>query len=340
MPMRANLRVLAGTVLLALGAFLGIGAGQQAPQVAPPPAPAAAFVLDLSNGTANGGAIQFHFTADSAVDVSAAQQKLAAVHLAQLGTQPAPADMAIVQQKLAAVHAARAAENDLRAAQRMERLQAVREDGRLQTQSADQDYGGARGFRKWNGQYGGPAPSGGSGYQVKQFTAPAAWDNDGGSRRSVDNWGSRRAEVAQLVEATHAAAAEHFTLAQALTERAVAESGKPKLTPANPTAPPQAPHQPPPADGLAGYDEDARPVVYRAGKPAPGLPDWFVRLDTDFDGQVGLYEWKVSGRSLEEFGVIDRNGDGLITAEEMLWYLAHQPTTRPAGPTVATAVRQ
>src|SRR4051794_17169916 len=99
--MRANLRVLAGTVVLAFGAFLGIGAGQQPPPVAvPPPAPPTAIILNLGNGDENVGAVQFHLTTDMATDMSAVHQKIAAVPLDQFGTRPAPAELAVAQQKL------------------------------------------------------------------------------------------------------------------------------------------------------------------------------------------------------------------------------------------------
>jgi hypothetical protein len=92
---------------------------------------------------------------------------------------------------------------------------------------------------------------------------------------------------------------------------------------------------PPPADPTRPADApppetDKRPAVMRAGKLPAGLPDWFVKLDTDGDGQVGLYEWKDSGRPLTEFTAIDRNGDGLITPDEMLRYLAEHPEAKAA----------
>jgi hypothetical protein len=65
------------------------------------------------------------------------------------------------------------------------------------------------------------------------------------------------------------------------------------------------------------------PVVYHAGKLPKGLPSWFQQLDADNDGQVGLYEWKLSGRPIEEFLAMDRNDDGFLTAEEVLRYVAH-----------------
>ncbi len=67
-------------------------------------------------------------------------------------------------------------------------------------------------------------------------------------------------------------------------------------------------------------EEEPRPIVYRAGKLPKEIPAWFIEADTDKDGQVGLYEWKASGKSVSEFMAMDQNGDGFITAEEVLRY--------------------
>jgi hypothetical protein len=65
------------------------------------------------------------------------------------------------------------------------------------------------------------------------------------------------------------------------------------------------------------------PPARHATLPA-GLPDWFLQLDTDNDGQVSLYEWRRSGKTFTEFALMDRNGDGLLTAEEVMCFLAKQ----------------
>jgi hypothetical protein len=65
-------------------------------------------------------------------------------------------------------------------------------------------------------------------------------------------------------------------------------------------------------------EERKPPVVYRPGKLPKELPAWFAQLDTDNDGQVALYEWKASGRTLEEFDQLDRNKDGFLTVDEVL----------------------
>jgi Ca2+-binding EF-hand superfamily protein len=69
-------------------------------------------------------------------------------------------------------------------------------------------------------------------------------------------------------------------------------------------------------------EEDRRPVVYNAKNFPKELPAWFKQLDTDGDGQIGLYEWRRSGRSIEEFMAIDRNNDGFLTVEEVLYSMA------------------
>jgi Ca2+-binding EF-hand superfamily protein len=73
---------------------------------------------------------------------------------------------------------------------------------------------------------------------------------------------------------------------------------------------------------VAVEDEtDVKPVVYRAGNLPKEIPDWFAQLDTDKDGQISLMEWKKSGKSYAEFKELDRNNDGFITVEEVLFAL-------------------
>jgi hypothetical protein len=63
-----------------------------------------------------------------------------------------------------------------------------------------------------------------------------------------------------------------------------------------------------------------KPTIYRKGK-LPKELDWFEKMDTDGDNQIGLYEWRKSGRSIKEFKEMDHNGDGFITVEEALLYM-------------------
>ncbi len=96
---------------------------------------------------------------------------------------------------------------------------------------------------------------------------------------------------------------------------------KGRNTSATATAPAPAPPPPPPDE------EERKPAVYRYGELPPELPAWFAQYDADRDAQVGLYEWRYSGRPLEEFVKMDGNEDGLLTAEELLRYLRAGPRT-------------
>jgi hypothetical protein len=64
--------------------------------------------------------------------------------------------------------------------------------------------------------------------------------------------------------------------------------------------------------------EEERPVAMRYGKLPGGLPGWYDEFDTDKDGQVSLYEWRLGRKTISDFNTIDLNGDGLITADEYL----------------------
>src|SRR4029077_19703605 len=41
--------------------------------------------------------------------------------------------------------------------------------------------------------------------------------------------------------------------------------------------------------------DEKRRTVYRVGNYPKELPAWFAQYDTDRDGQIGLYEWRVTG---------------------------------------------
>jgi Ca2+-binding EF-hand superfamily protein len=91
-----------------------------------------------------------------------------------------------------------------------------------------------------------------------------------------------------------------------------AAAGGPGSWPGGPTILPDNPIE----------DEEKKPAVYRAGKLPKDIPSWFKDLDTDGDGQIGLYEWKNSGRPLDEFFKMDRNGDGFLTVQEVMYHEA------------------
>jgi Ca2+-binding EF-hand superfamily protein len=84
-------------------------------------------------------------------------------------------------------------------------------------------------------------------------------------------------------------------------------------------------------------DIDQRPVVFRAGKLPKDLPSWFQELDIDTDGQVSLYEWRKPRKEVEEFRQYDRNDDGFIIAEEVLWQKSQSASGTKTTQTAATS---
>ncbi len=105
--------------------------------------------------------------------------------------------------------------------------------------------------------------------------------------------------------------------------------GGPAPAAPKPVEQPKAPEAPkgPPSESKAEIDLEEleqRPNVYTGPKLPPGLPDWFAKLDTDRDGQIGLYEWVAAKKSIEEFKAMDRNGDGFLTPEEVLYFIASE----------------
>ena len=61
-------------------------------------------------------------------------------------------------------------------------------------------------------------------------------------------------------------------------------------------------------------DERKRPTLIRAGNLPRDFP--YAELDSDVDGQIGLYEWKASGKRVAEFLPMDLNNDGFLTYDE------------------------
>jgi hypothetical protein len=77
--------------------------------------------------------------------------------------------------------------------------------------------------------------------------------------------------------------------------------------------------------------DEPLPYAIRYGKMPPGIPPWFVELDTDRDGQVALYEWRRAGLPMAQFQEMDLNEDGLLPPDE---YLRYVRLYRPEGFTV------
>ena len=69
-------------------------------------------------------------------------------------------------------------------------------------------------------------------------------------------------------------------------------------------------------------EDSEKPNVVRPARLPTGLPAWFTQLDTDHDGQIGLYEWRMAGWPLEEFSKVDLNDDGFLEPTEILRALA------------------
>jgi Ca2+-binding EF-hand superfamily protein len=89
-------------------------------------------------------------------------------------------------------------------------------------------------------------------------------------------------------------------------------------------------HSPNDSTGGRPYRSAGTSPAYRARSLAErlpqGLPEWFIRNDTNGDGQIAMAEYAVTwtDEKLEEFIQQDANGDGLITPRECL-------SERPAG---------
>lgn len=72
------------------------------------------------------------------------------------------------------------------------------------------------------------------------------------------------------------------------------------------------------AEAMAAAVAKADSAAAKANKG----PKWFETLDTDGDGQIGLYEWRAANRPVEEFMAMDLDGDGLLPPSEYQRYLA------------------
>ncbi len=71
-----------------------------------------------------------------------------------------------------------------------------------------------------------------------------------------------------------------------------------------------------------GSSASSKPHTYlTATQRLPeGLPDWFLRLDADQDGQISMHEYATTWTDAKaaEFAKYDLNGDGIVTPDECL----------------------
>jgi hypothetical protein len=65
-------------------------------------------------------------------------------------------------------------------------------------------------------------------------------------------------------------------------------------------------------------DNERRPIVYRANNLPRELPSWFAQADANQDAQVSLLEWRGTNMPIDQFKSMDRNGDNLLTVDEVL----------------------
>jgi Ca2+-binding EF-hand superfamily protein len=87
---------------------------------------------------------------------------------------------------------------------------------------------------------------------------------------------------------------------------------------------PKGPENPAAAKAVTPSNSSKNGSVYRLLSPQErlpdGLPDWFLRCDTDADGQIAMSEYARdwTAEKAKEFARYDLNGDGTITPQEFL----------------------
>jgi len=142
----------------------------------------------------------------------------------------------------------------------------------------------------------------------------ARYDKDGDGRISFDEYLEYRLLTRAGLQ----------MMPQEKTEKKSAPEKPPP--PMEPEPPPmlEKPPTPPRVIIVNEGELDRRPTVYRAGNLPKGLPPWFETLDANSDGQIALWEWRKGGKSLKEFNLWDRNHDGFITVEEVLYKLEQE----------------
>jgi hypothetical protein len=72
--------------------------------------------------------------------------------------------------------------------------------------------------------------------------------------------------------------------------------------------------------------------VYRKGKLPNGLPTWFPEISSgNEEPQIFLFDWRTAGKRDEEFAAMDRNGDGILTPDEVLYFIEQERNTKFAS---------
>ncbi len=71
---------------------------------------------------------------------------------------------------------------------------------------------------------------------------------------------------------------------------------------------------------------------------SPLLPETYKALDTDFDGQIALYEWRKGKRgTLSQFSQSDIDGDGFLIPKELAKTIAATPAVAAPGTAAPSA---
>jgi hypothetical protein len=76
--------------------------------------------------------------------------------------------------------------------------------------------------------------------------------------------------------------------------------------------------QPPAVPSAPSAPLGGTSAALRAIDQSEDLPEEFRRLDTDHDGQIGLYEWKAAGLPVAKFLEKDLDGNGFLTPDELM----------------------
>ncbi|MGL6225448.1 MAG: hypothetical protein ACRC10_02350 [Thermoguttaceae bacterium] len=71
---------------------------------------------------------------------------------------------------------------------------------------------------------------------------------------------------------------------------------------------------------ISGKYKPSERKYYRPLSELRGVPNWFIAKDRNGDGQLSIIEYDpgLTPKGLREFGVLDKNGDGFITIEEVM----------------------